>query len=92
MKCNICDKTLSEAEIIMLPDGKFDCCSICLEIAMDAAYSDGFTREDPLTYDPEFDEEFGTGEVEILDEPDTYRSCYDHSDPYTLPEENEDDS
>lgn len=91
MRCAICDKTLAEGEIVILPDGKFDCCSVCLEVAMDAAYCDGFTREDPLEHDPEFEEEFGTGEVEIFVEPDTYKSYYDHSDPYTLPEESEDE-
>jgi hypothetical protein len=40
---------------------------------MDAAYCDGFTREDPLD-DPDFETEFGTGEVEILDQPDLFVS------------------
>jgi len=81
MRCHVCDKTLTESEIIILPDKTFDCCSVCLEVALDAAYCDGFTREDPLVRDPEFEEEFGTGEVEILDEPDLFRTAYDHCDP-----------
>lgn len=45
---------------------------------MDAAYCDGFVKEDPLD-DPELEEQFGNGAAEILD-PDTYRSTFDHSD------------
>lgn len=79
MRCNICDKPLSETEIVILPNGKFDCCSVCLEIALDAAYCDGFEREE--LDDPELEEEFGPGDVEILDF-ETFRSVFDHSDPF----------
>jgi hypothetical protein len=79
MRCHICDKALTEAEIQYIPQTKeFDCCSTCLEVAMDAAYCDGFVKEDPLD-DPELEEQFGNGATEILD-PDTYRSTFDHSD------------
>lgn len=45
--CYICDKQLSEKEINFNEDMKnFECCSTCLEIAMDAAYSDGVHTED----------------------------------------------
>ncbi len=47
MRCNACDKALTEAEIQFIPQSKtFEMCSICLEVAMDAAYSDGFQRPD----------------------------------------------
>lgn len=45
---------------------------------MDAAYCDGFVKEDPLD-DPELEEQFGSGATETLD-PDTYRSTFDHGD------------
>lgn len=67
MKCHACDKTLSEAEIIPLPKGHgYEVCSVCLAIALDAAYSDGFLKEDLLD-DPEFEDMFGDGCVETLD-------------------------
>lgn len=46
---------------------------------MDAAYCDGFVKEDPLD-DPELQDGFGNGSVEVLD-PDSYRSTFDHCDP-----------
>lgn len=46
MRCHICDKALTEAEIQINPDKKFECCSICLEVALDAAYCDGFVPPD----------------------------------------------
>ncbi len=52
MKCNCCDRDLSDPEIIWNKElgkngeGAFELCSTCLEAAMDAAYSDGFVREE----------------------------------------------
>ena len=47
MKCNICDKDLNEKEISFNKDiGAFEPCGQCLEIAFDAAFSDGFSRPD----------------------------------------------
>lgn len=47
MHCNICDKMLTEKEISFNDDlDTFDPCSECLEIALDAAYCDGFQVED----------------------------------------------
>lgn len=47
MRCDICDKTLSEKEIQYDESTrKFDPCSECIEIIMDAAFSDGFTTGD----------------------------------------------
>jgi len=39
MRCNICDKELSEKEIQWNPDlDGWECCTICLDVALDAAY------------------------------------------------------
>lgn len=47
MHCNICDKEMSEKEISFSKElNTFEPCSICLEVIMDAAYSDGFKTED----------------------------------------------
>jgi len=47
MKCHICDKELTEKEIIWNKDiNTWDPCSVCLDIAFDAAFSDGFSRPD----------------------------------------------
>jgi len=44
--CHICDKILSEAEIQQDPTGRYEPCSFCMEIILDAAYTDGFVRPD----------------------------------------------
>lgn len=47
MKCNICDKDLNEKEVNWNKEiNTFDPCAVCLEIAFDAAFSDGFSRPD----------------------------------------------
>lgn len=47
MHCNICDRMLSEKEIVWNKDiDTYEPCGTCLEIAMDAAYSDGFQYDD----------------------------------------------
>jgi hypothetical protein len=47
MRCNICDRALTEKEISLHPATKqFEPCTTCLEIAFDAAYCDGFDTED----------------------------------------------
>lgn len=47
MRCNICDKQLTDKEIIWNKQLQaYEPCSYCLEAAMDAAYSDGFQHED----------------------------------------------
>lgn len=62
MRCNICDRVLSDAEVVWSKDlGAFEPCTTCLDIALDAAYSDGFKPEG------EEDEQFGSGAVDILD-------------------------
>lgn len=66
MRCKACDKALSDTEIQWNKElNDWEVCSHCLEIAMDAAYSDGFKQEEDV--------------VAIIEE-DVYRSWYDHSD------------
>ena len=77
MRCRICDKVLTEAEIIPSPDGKgYEPCSVCMEIILDAAYSDGFARDED--------------EVEYLDDGE-HRTTFDPDliDPLYLPDEEE---
>lgn len=50
MKCYCCDKQLSDKEIIYNDDlSNFELCTFCLDIALDAAYSNGFSIEDTET-------------------------------------------
>lgn len=61
MKCYICDKDLSDKETIYDEQLKgFEPCTTCLDIAMEAAYSDGFTTEDDeySIVDEEFDDQY----------------------------------
>ena len=46
MHCYICDRLMSDTEIEYVKETKsFECCSTCLEIALDAAYSNGFKAD-----------------------------------------------
>lgn len=67
MRCHICDRAMNPEEIQTLPDSEteIDCCSTCLEIALDAAYCDGFQRPDED--DLEFELEYGDGAIELLE-------------------------
>lgn len=68
MKCHICDRDMSDTEIQYIPGTKtFDCCGTCLTIAMEAAYCDGFVKEDPLELEPEIETKYGNGAVPVLD-------------------------
>lgn len=59
MHCNCCDRQLPDKEIIWNEElGAWELCSTCLEIAMEAAYCDGFQTEDD--------------EYIILDDEDSY--------------------
>ena len=55
MRCNCCDKILTDAEIQWNKElGTWEMCSICLDISLDAAYSDGFQDDgdDTLVIEP----------------------------------------
>lgn len=66
MRCNICDKALSEKEGSFNRDIQtFDPCTVCLDIAMDAAYTGGWTDEDDDKY------------VLLDDDPFDYYSAFD---------------
>lgn len=75
MKCYICDRDLSDPEVVynnLLQ--AYEPCTSCLVIALEAAYTNGFTAE------PEYAEleGAGNGEVEILDtDTDTDRDSLD---------------
>ena len=76
MKCHICDKTLSDAEIQISPDKiTYEPCAVCMEIILDAAYSDGFIRPDDLDG------------VEILDDDEMNNTEIDEIDSWGLPTE-----
>lgn len=67
MRCSCCDKPLSDSEIIWNSElGAWEICSTCLEIAMDAAFSQGYHRPDDEIA-VEVGDEFGDGIVETLD-------------------------
>jgi len=68
MHCNICDKILSESEISWNKElGTLEPCSLCLEIALDAAFSNGFSPDSEPLDDPDLNLQFGNGSVETLD-------------------------
>lgn len=51
MHCNICDKELSDKEVNYNDDLKtYEPCTTCLDVAMDAAYSQGYKTEDDEFY------------------------------------------
>lgn len=69
MRCNICDKALTENEINWNKEiDAFDPCSTCLEIALEAAFGQGYHDDD---------EEY----VPVLDDDDYFTS---YVDPYEV--------
>ena len=67
MRCAICDKALSDTEVVFNKDlDDYEPCSTCLEVAMDAAFSQGYHRPDDEIA-VEIGDEFGDGIVETLD-------------------------
>lgn len=67
MRCNCCDKGLSDAEITWNKDLEaWEMCQECLDIAYEAAYSGSFSDDDE-PYEPDDDYEEGIT-VEIEDE------------------------
>lgn len=68
MRCAICDRALSDAEVQWNKDTEtFEPCSTCLEIALDAAYSGGFDPDGEPLDDPDMQNDYGNGAVETLD-------------------------
>ena len=68
MRCSCCDRALSDAEVIWNAELQaWEICSTCLEVAMDAAFSNGFSPDGEPLDDPEMQEQFGNGAVETLD-------------------------
>lgn len=83
MRCNICDRAMGESEIQLTPDNlSYEPCSVCMEIIMDTAYSDGFTRpqDDEFELDEDCEFEVTDEEFEVLEDNDSYRSYFDHCD------------
>ena len=59
MRCNCCDRTLSEQEIHFNEElNAWEMCVTCLEISLDAAYSQGFSRDDDADLMYVVDEEY----------------------------------
>ena len=51
MRCNSCDRVLSEDEIQFNPDiNAWEMCSTCVDIALDAAFSGSFSYDDDEDY------------------------------------------
>lgn len=76
MKCNCCDRDLSDSEIVWNGEIQaWEMCATCLEVAMDAAFSQGFSPDGEPLDDPEMEAEFGNGSVETID-PDFQRDDY----------------
>lgn len=71
MRCNICDKVLTDKEGSFNKElDTYEPCTVCLDIAMDAAYTSGWGDEDdkyvllnddPFDYYSAFDEISFTG-------------------------------
>lgn len=86
MRCNICDKAMSDSEIIFNKDlNGYEPCVVCLEIAMDAAFSQGIQKQDEFEIPEEIGDEFGDGIVETFDS-DTHYSNYQLGDATDTPE------
>lgn len=84
MRCHICDKALSDTEVVFNKElNDYEPCSTCLEIAMDAAFSQGYHRPDDEIA-VEVGDEFGDGIVETLD-PETSVSDYQWGDATDIP-------
>lgn len=59
MKCNICDKDMTDKEVVFNTDlDSYEPCTVCLDIALDAAFSQGFSIEEDSGFvvDGDFDD------------------------------------
>lgn len=49
MRCSCCDRALSDKEVVWNDDLKsYELCTVCLDIALDAAYNNGFDPDDDM--------------------------------------------
>ena len=78
MRCHVCDKALTDKEVVfnkdlVNPDGSggYEPCTVCLEVAMDAAFSQGHKRPDDHEIPEELGDEYGDGELENFEEDET---------------------
>jgi hypothetical protein len=56
VRCNICDKPLSEKEVSWNDDIKtFEPCTTCLDVALDAAYGQHRPDDEDILLDNDFD-------------------------------------
>lgn len=84
MRCNCCDKALPDTEVVWNNELKaYEMCATCLEVAMDAAFSQGFTHPDDEIPE-EIGDEFGDGIVETFDT-DVSLSDYQEGDAGDIP-------
>ena len=58
---------MSSSEIQLAPDKTIEPCSVCMEIILEAAYSDGFIRPDDLDDVEILDDDINTTEVDDTD-------------------------
>lgn len=59
MHCKACDRELTEKEVVWNSDlDDWELCTVCLDVALDAAFSQGFSIEEDsgLVVDGDFDE------------------------------------
>lgn len=57
-RCGCCDNKLSDAEIVWNKDlGAWEMCTSCLDAALDAAFSNGFSPDgDDVLVEPDYDD------------------------------------
>jgi hypothetical protein len=63
MRCSCCDRAMTDKEIKWNKElNDWELCTTCLEVAMDAAYSDGHSYDDTdLLFVPLVDDTFDEG-------------------------------
>lgn len=61
MRCNCCDKVLTPQEISYNKEiDAFELCNTCLNVALEAAFSDGFRASEDVQMDPDVDNDLDT--------------------------------
>lgn len=64
MHCKCCDRLMTEKEIVWNKElNDWELCGVCLDIAMDAAYSDGFQYDDD-----DYNEYIDVGEESVFED------------------------